>query len=78
MGFFSKTAEQPTVIDTEVGQRSTLTFSVEGLAAREELLFKGYVRLLDHLTEHQWQYREASVLHRVDLLVASEDRKSVV
>ena len=49
-----------------------LTFSVEGLAAREELLFKGYVRLLDHLTEHHWQYREPSAVQRIDLLVADE------
>ena len=53
-------------------QRVLLTFSVEGLAAREELLFKGYVRLLDNSTDHHWQYREPSGAHRVDLLVADE------
>ncbi len=72
MSFFSKTAEQPTVIDDDASARPTFTFSVEGLAAREELLFKSYVRLLDYLTEHRWQYHEPSALHRVDLLVTSD------
>ncbi len=63
---------QSTLGDTNGKQRATLTFSVEGLAAREELLFKGYVRLLDHMTEHRWQYHEPSKVHRVDLLVADE------
>jgi hypothetical protein len=72
VSFFNKTTEQPMVIDDDNGQRLTFTFSVEGLTAREEMLFKGYVRLLDHLTEHHWQYHEPSALHRVDLLVCSE------
>ena len=76
MGFLipstDQTGDLPTVIDTHVGQRTVLTFSVEGLSARDELLFKGYVRLLDHLTDQEWQYKEASAQHRVDLLVASE------
>lgn len=59
-------------MDTKVAPRATLTFSVEGLAAREELLFKGYVRLLDHLTESQWLYQKPSQTQRVDLLVADE------
>lgn len=73
MSFFFKTTEQLTVIDDKGGQRLTFTFSVEGLAAREELLFKGYVRLLDQMTEHHWHYCEASALQRVDLLVADEN-----
>lgn len=76
MGFFNlntdETGEHSTVIDTHVGQRLTLTFSVEGLSARDELLFKGYVRLLDHLTDQAWQYHEASTQYRVDVLVANE------
>lgn len=76
MGFFNHhsngSADQATVIDTYVGLRTTLTFSVEGLSARDELLFKGYVRLLDHLTNQEWQYHEASDRFRVDLLVANE------
>lgn len=72
MSFFTKTTEQDTVIDDDSNQRSSFTFSVEGLAAREELLFKGYVRLLDHMTEHHWQYLEPSAIYRVDLLVTSE------
>ena len=71
MNFFGKTTQSPTVIETQVGPRSTLTFSVEGFAAREELLLKGYIRLLDYLTEHQWQYHEPSTMRRVDLLIAS-------
>lgn len=66
------TAQQSSAVDSRSRQRVTLTFSVEGLAAREELLFKGYVRLLDHMTEHRWQYHEPSTTQRVDLLVADE------
>jgi hypothetical protein len=54
------------------GQCLMFTFSVEGSTAREEMLFKGDVRLLDHMTEHHWQYHEPSALHRVELLVCSE------
>jgi hypothetical protein len=53
-------------------ERSTLTFSVEGLPAREELLFKAFVRLLDHLTHQQWRYQPASATSRVDLVVVAE------
>lgn len=66
------TAPQSNLFGNNRLKRTTLTFSVEGLTAREELLFKGYVRLLDHMTEHCWQYHEASALRRVDLLVADE------
>ena len=59
-------------VDSPQKQRLTLTFSVEGLAAREELLFKGYVRLLDYLTEHNWQCCEPSAAQRIDLLVTDE------
>jgi hypothetical protein len=53
-------------------ERSTLTFSLEGLQPREELLFKAFVRLLDHLTFQQWRYQPASSNIRVDLLVVAE------
>ena len=66
------TVQLSSLSDTRKRQRTTLTFSVEGLAAREELLFKGYVRLLDHLTEHNWRYCEPSMAQRIDLLVADE------
>ncbi len=37
--------------------RAVMTFSVEGLAAREELLVKSFVRLLKHRTIHDWFYQ---------------------
>ena len=56
-------------------ERSNLTFCVEGLLAREELLFKAFVRLLDHLTHQQWTYHPATANVRVDLLVVAEGVK---
>ena len=56
---------------TEV-KRSNLTFCVEGLQAREELLFKAFVRLLDHLTHQHWTYHPAAANVRVDLLVVAD------
>ena len=53
-------------------ERSNLTFCVEGLQAREELLFKAFVRLLDHLTHQQWTYHPAAANARVDLLVVAD------
>ena len=53
-------------------ERSVLTFCVEGLEPREELLFKSYVRLLDRVTDQQWTYHRPSPNERVDLLVAAE------
>lgn len=72
MSLSFKNTELPTVVEDNTVRRRALSFSVEGLTAREELLFKGFIRLLDHLTEHEWHPHEPSVLHRVDLLVASE------
>ena len=63
---------QSTLTETVQSRRATLTFCVKGLAAREEVLFKGYVRLLDHVTEHEWRHQEASLAHPVDLLVLDE------
>ena len=56
-------------------RRSNLTFCVEGLQAREELLFKAFVRLLDHLTHQQWTYHPAAANARVDLLVVADGVK---
>lgn len=39
------------------GQRALLSFSVEGLPPREELLFKSLVRLLDHRTHQHWAWK---------------------
>ncbi len=36
---------------------AVLTFSVEGLPARDELLVKSFVRLLKHRTAHEWLYQ---------------------
>lgn len=52
--------------------RSSLTYSLEGMPARDEMLFKSLVRLLDHLTTQKWTFRPASADYRVDLLVVSE------
>lgn len=49
-----------------------MTFCVEGLAAREELLFKSFVLLLDHMTHQQWSYQPAAANQRIDLLVVAE------
>ena len=49
-----------------------MTFCVEGLTLRQELMFKAIVRLLDHSTHHQWQYHPASAYMRLDLLVVTE------
>lgn len=38
-------------------QRVSLGFSVEGLGARDEVLLKSLVRLLDHRTLHQWHHQ---------------------
>ena len=53
-------------------ERSTLTFCVEGLPAREELLFKAFVRLLDHLTHQRWSYQPPATHQRIDLLVVAD------
>jgi len=39
------------------GRRPLLSFSVEGLPARDELLFKSLVRLLDHRTQQHWAWQ---------------------
>jgi hypothetical protein len=61
---------QPTVLE-----RSTLTFCVDGMSARDEMLFKAFVRLLDHLTHQQWRSQAAAPNQPVDLLVLAEGSK---
>ena len=53
-------------------ERSVLTFCVERLEAREELLCKSCVRLLDRVTDWRWTYHRPGPNERVDLLVAAE------
>ena len=55
-----------------IAERLTLTFCVEGLSAREELLFKSFVRLLDHLTHQHWSYQPPAAHQRIDLLVVAD------
>ena len=38
-------------------RRPLLSFSIEGLPARDELLFKSLVRLLDHRTQQHWAWQ---------------------
>ncbi len=52
--------------------RQELSYSLEGMEPRDQILFKSLVRLLDHLTAQKWTYRPASADYRVDLLVAAE------
>jgi hypothetical protein len=47
------------------GQRALLSFSVEGLPPREELLFKSLVRLLDHRTHQHWAWKAGEADLRV-------------
>lgn len=55
------TAAQP----APKGQRALLSFSVEGLPPREELLFKSLVRLLDHRTHQHWAWKAGEADLRV-------------
>ena len=48
-----------------------LTFCVEGLQPREELLVKSLIRLLDHLTHQQWRYQPPGGRTHIHLLLAA-------
>lgn len=52
-----------------VRNREQLTFSLEGVAEREQILFKSFVRLLDHRTQQRWAWCE----HGADLRVLGAD-----
>lgn len=56
-------------------ERATLTYCVGGLSARDEMLFKTLVRMLDHLTHQQWRYKVPTPSEHVDLLVLAEGSK---
>jgi hypothetical protein len=49
--------------------RRELTFSFDGLADREQMLFKSFVRLLDHRTQQTWSYRDGEA----DLMILGAD-----
>lgn len=53
-------------------ERTPLTYCVEGLSAREELMFKAIVRLLNHSTQNQWTYHPAAADKRIDVLVVAD------
>ena len=48
--------------------RPVLTYALQGLASREVTLFKSFARLIDHLTQHHWEWREAGA----DVLVLAQ------
>ena len=50
------------------GQRALLSYSVEGLAHREEVLLKSLIRLLDHRTDQNWSWKA----EQADLRVVGE------
>lgn len=43
------------------------------MLAREELLFKSFVRLLDHVTDQRWTYQPNTADAQADLLVTCHD-----
>lgn len=49
-------------------RRPLLSYSVDGLPARDELLFKSLVRLLDHRTHQQWTWQ----VEQADLRVVGD------
>lgn len=54
------TGKRLSVFDGSAPERFTLTFSMEGVGARDELLFKSFVRLLSHRTSQNWNYQPAA------------------
>lgn len=57
------------ISDSHAAGRRTLAFSLVGLESREQMLFKSFVRLIDHLTHQHWVPAE----HVADLVVAGAD-----
>ena len=60
------------IYPSTIVERMTLTFCVEGFSAREELLFKSFVRLLDQSTHQRWSYQPPAAHLRIDLLVVAD------
>ncbi|MDO8249892.1 MAG: hypothetical protein Q7T78_09285 [Rhodoferax sp.] len=58
--------------------RAALSFSLQGLPYREELLFKFLVRLLDHRTQHSWLHCPEAEGGKADLVVVAEGRKPLL
>ena len=63
-------------------EREVMSFSVEGLSAREELLFKSFMRLLSHRTMHTWLYMARPTTlqaeFKVDLRIVSDNTVSLL
>jgi hypothetical protein len=55
--------------------RAALSFTLQGLPYREELLFKFLVRLLDHRTHQSWLHYPEADVHKADVVVVAEGSK---
>jgi len=53
------------------GERVTLGFSLAGLSARDEAVFKSFVRLVDHRLPHRWLCRQQDA----DVGIVGDDYK---
>jgi hypothetical protein len=53
--------------------RAALSFTLQGLPFKEELLFKSIVRLLDHRTHQSWLHYSEAEGRKADLVVVTED-----
>ena len=53
-------------------EKILLLFSIEGITPRDELLLKSLVRILNHRTEHTWQYTAECSDEQVDLRVIGD------
>lgn len=51
-----------------MNERPALTFTLRGLNDRDAKLFRSFVRLVDHRTQHHWEWKESSA----DLMVLHE------
>ena len=49
-------------------ERTSLTFTLRGLDERDTKLFRSFVRLVDHRTQHRWEWTEFSA----DLVILHE------
>lgn len=58
--------------------RLNFGFSIEGLASRDELLFKSLIRLLNHRTQHGWFYTPERTVGQVDMRVVSDHLASTI
>ncbi|WP_296909180.1 hypothetical protein [Polaromonas sp.] len=57
-----------TFVPTEL-TRATVSFCIQGMPSREQMVFKSFVRLLDHCVNHQWLYYPENDAQRTDIVV---------